>query len=144
VTFGVTLESQQTSLSSRIGEPVHSGTEQDGGQRFHRWLELLEERKHAGMVSACNIPAGSSSMLMLFPMLALMTDAARVIEIRLRMIALGKSTPNEMVLMVIEKLNAMEEAKTIMMLGGSASHVIDNYQKIIAANVARLSDTQKD
>ena len=83
-------------------------------------------------------------MLMLFPMLALMTDAARVIEIRLRMIALGKSTPNEMVLMVTEKLNAIEEAKTIMMLGGSASHVIDNYQKIIAANVARLSDTQKD
>jgi hypothetical protein len=46
------------------------------------------------------------------------------------MIALGKSTPNEMVLMVTEKLNAMEEAKTIMMLGGSASHVIDNTKKL--------------
>jgi hypothetical protein len=79
-------------------------------------------------------------MLMLFPMLTLMTDAARVIEIRLRMMVLGQSTPNEMVLMVTEKLNAMEEAKTIMLLGGSASHVIDNYQKIVAANVARLSD----
>jgi hypothetical protein len=79
-------------------------------------------------------------MLMLFPMLTLMTDAARVIEIRLRMMVLAQSSPNEMVLMVTEKLNAMEEAKTIMLLGGSASHVIDNYQKIVAANVARLSD----
>ncbi len=78
-------------------------------------------------------------MLMLFPMLTLMTDAARVIEMRLRMMALGNSTPSEMVLMVTEKLNAMEEAKVIMMRGGDPSHVIDNYQRIVAANVARLS-----
>jgi hypothetical protein len=78
-------------------------------------------------------------MLMLFPMMTLMMDAARVIEIRLRMMALGKSTPNEMVLMVTEKINAMEQAKAIMLRGGSASLVIDNYQKIVAANVARLS-----
>jgi hypothetical protein len=74
-------------------------------------------------------------------MMTLMMDAARVIEIRLRMIALGKSTPNEMVLMVTEKINAMAEAKAIMIHGGSPSHVIDNYQKIVAANVARLADT---
>jgi len=78
-------------------------------------------------------------MLMLFPVMTLMMDAAQVIEMRLRMIALGKSTPNEMVLMVTEKLNAMEEAGAIMIRGGSPSHVIDNYQKIVAANVARLS-----
>lgn len=78
-------------------------------------------------------------MLMLFPMLALMMDAARVIEIRLRMMALGTSTPSEMVLMITEKLNAMEEAKAIMMRGGNPSHIIDNYQRIVAANVARLS-----
>lgn len=79
-------------------------------------------------------------MLMLFPMLTLMMDAARVIELRLRMIALGTSTPNEMALMVTEKMNAMEEATTILMLGGNPSQVVDNYQKIVAANVARLSD----
>jgi hypothetical protein len=78
-------------------------------------------------------------MLMLFPMLTLMMDAARVIEIRLRMMALGKSTPNEMVLMVTEKINAMEQAKAIMLRGGNPSLVIDNYRKIVAANVARLS-----
>jgi hypothetical protein len=78
-------------------------------------------------------------MLKLFPIMTLMMDAARVIEIRLRMMALGKSTPNEMVLMVTEKINAMEDAKAIMMRGGSPSLVIDNYQKIVAANVARLS-----
>ncbi len=77
-------------------------------------------------------------MLSLFPM-TLMLDAASVIEIRLRMMALGKSTPNELVLMVTEKLNALEEAKVIMMRGGSPSLVIDNYQKIVAANVVRLS-----
>jgi hypothetical protein len=64
-------------------------------------------------------------MLMLFPMMTLMMDAARVIEIRLRMMALGKSTPNEMVLMVTEKINAMEQAKAIMLRGGNPSLVID-------------------
>jgi hypothetical protein len=77
-------------------------------------------------------------MLMLFPIMTLMMDAARVIEMRLRMMALGKSTPNEMVLMVTEKISAMENAQAIMMRGGSPSLVIDNYQKIVAANVARL------
>jgi hypothetical protein len=111
------------------------------GQHFHRSHEqFLEERKHAGRVSTCNILGDSKSMLTLFPMLTLMMDAARVIEIRLRMMALGTSTPNEMALMVTEKMKAMEEAATILMLGGNPSHVIDNYQKIVAANVARLSD----
>lgn len=80
-------------------------------------------------------------MLSLFPMITLMTDAARVIEIRLRMMALGKSTTDEMFLMVTEKIKAMEQAKTIIIRGGNPSHVIDHYQKIVAANVARLSGT---
>jgi hypothetical protein len=79
-------------------------------------------------------------MLSLFPIMTLMMDAARVIEIRLRMMALGKSTPDEMLLMETEKINAMEEAKAILIGGGSPSLIIDNYQKIVAANVARLSD----
>jgi hypothetical protein len=78
-------------------------------------------------------------MLSLFPVVTLLMDAARVIEIRLRMVAVGKSTPNEIVLMVTEKMNAMEEASAIMMRGGSPSLVIENYQKIVSANVARLS-----
>jgi hypothetical protein len=79
-------------------------------------------------------------MLSLFPVVTLLMDAARVIEIRLRMMALGKSTPDEMLLMVTEKINAMEEANAILIRGGSPSLIIDNYQKIVAANVARLSD----
>jgi hypothetical protein len=63
----------------------------------------------------------------------LMLDAARVIEIRLRMMAIRMSTPNEMVLMGTEKIDALEEAKTILMRGGSPCLVIDNYQKIVAA-----------
>jgi hypothetical protein len=45
-----------------------------------------------------------------------------------------------MILMVSEKMSAMEEAKAIMMRGGSPALVIHHYQKIVAANVARLSD----
>ena len=78
-------------------------------------------------------------MLMLFPMLTLTMDAARVIEIRLQMMALGKSSPDEMFLMVTEKIDAMEQAKTIIVRGGDPSHVIENYQKIVSANVSRLS-----
>jgi hypothetical protein len=36
-------------------------------------------------------------------------------------------------------MNAMEEAKAIIMRGGDPSLVIENYQKIVAANFARLS-----
>jgi hypothetical protein len=79
-------------------------------------------------------------MLMLFPMMTLMMDATRVIEIRLRMMALGESTPNEMVLMVAEKMSALEQAQAIIARGGNPSLVIENYQKIVAANVARLSE----
>jgi hypothetical protein len=79
-------------------------------------------------------------MLMLFPLMTLMSDAARVIEIRLRMMALGKSTPDEMLLMVSEKVKAMEEAGAILVRSGNPSHVIDHYQKIVTANVARLAD----
>jgi hypothetical protein len=81
-------------------------------------------------------------VLMLFPLMTLMADAARVIEIRIRMMALGQSTPGEMFLMVSEKINAMEEAKAIIARGGNPSLVIENYQKIVAANVARLSGPQ--
>lgn len=81
-------------------------------------------------------------MLMFFPLMTLMADAARVIEIRIRMMALGQSTPGEMFLMVSEKMNAMEEANAIIARGGNPSLVIENYQKIVAANVARLSGPQ--
>ena len=83
-------------------------------------------------------------MLMLFPMMTLMMDAARVIEIRLRMMAAGQSTPNEMLLMVAEKISALEEARVIIARGGNSSHVIQNYQKIVGANVARLSEGRFD
>ena len=58
-------------------------------------------------------------MLMFFPLMTLMADAARVIEIRLWMMALGTSTPAEMFLMVSEKMNAMEEAKAIIARGAT-------------------------
>jgi hypothetical protein len=83
-------------------------------------------------------------VLTLFPLMTLMADAARVIEIRVRMMVLGQSTPGEMFLMVSEKVNAMEEAKAIIARGGNPALVIANYQKIVAANVARLSGPQND
>ena len=82
-------------------------------------------------------------MLMLFPMMTLMMDAARVIEMRLRMLALGQSTSTEIFLMVSEKMDALEEARAIIARGGTPGLVIQNYQKIVAANVARLSGPRK-
>ena len=78
-------------------------------------------------------------MLMFFPLMTLMADAARVIEIRVMMMAFGQGTPGEMLLMVSEKMNALEQAQAIIVRGGNPSLVIENYQKIVAANVARLS-----
>ena len=71
----------------------------------------------------------------------LMVEAARVIEMRIRMIAIGKGTSDEMFLRVTEKLGAMAQAKAIVIRGGDPSPIIDNYRKIVAANVARLSET---
>lgn len=83
-------------------------------------------------------------MLLIFPLMSLMADAARVIEIRVRMMALGQSSPGEMALMVDEKVKAMQEAKAIIARGGGSSRVIENYQRIVAANVARLSEPRGD
>jgi hypothetical protein len=78
-------------------------------------------------------------MLFWFPVVMLGIDALHVIEMRLRMIASGKSTPDEMFLMVTEKIGAMEEARTIVVRGGDPSLVIENYRRIVAANITRLS-----
>jgi hypothetical protein len=72
-------------------------------------------------------------MLFWFPMMTLLVEAGRVMEMRLQMIALGKSTSDEMLLMVTEKLDAMAQAKKIIIRGGDPSLVIDHYRKIVAA-----------
>ena len=53
--------------------------------------------------------------------------------------ALGEATPDEMLLMVTETIKALEHASGVMMRGGDLALVVDNYRKIVAANVARLS-----
>jgi ABC-type taurine transport system ATPase subunit len=78
-------------------------------------------------------------MLLWHPVFNLMLDAFQVIEMRLRLIAAGKSTSAEMFLMVNEKIEALAQARTILIRGGNSGQVIDNYRKIVAANVQRLS-----
>ena len=78
-------------------------------------------------------------MLFWYSAMLLALDAVKVVDIRLRMIALGQSTPAEMLLMVIEKLDAVQDANSIIIRGGDPLLIIDNYRKIVAANVQRLS-----
>ena len=78
-------------------------------------------------------------MLYWYSAMLLALDAVKVVDIRLRMIALGQSTPAEMFLMVIEKLDAVQDANSIIIRGGDPLLIIDNYRKIVAANVQRLS-----
>ena len=70
----------------------------------------------------------------------LMADVLQVIEMRIRLVALGKGTSDEMFLMVTEKIEALDNARAILIRGGDPARVLDNYRKIVAANVARLSD----
>lgn len=72
-------------------------------------------------------------------MLTLMIDAVNVANMRLRLIAAGKRTSDEIFLMVNEKVGALEETRAILLRGGDANQIIDNYRKIVAANAARLS-----
>ena len=80
-------------------------------------------------------------MFLWFSTMALMAEAMRVIELRLRLMAFGRSTLDEISLMVTEKLDALEQAKSVIVRGGDPSLIIDNYRKIVAANVARLSSS---
>jgi hypothetical protein len=66
-------------------------------------------------------------------------EAAKVMEARVQMLARGTCTSDELFLMVSEKLDAMEQARVIIVRGGQPEMIIENYRKIIAANAARLS-----
>jgi hypothetical protein len=79
-------------------------------------------------------------MIFWYPLLMLMADVLQVIEMRIRLVALGKGTSDEMFLMVTEKIEALDNARAILIRGGDPAHVLDNYRKRVAANVARLSD----
>lgn len=57
-------------------------------------------------------------------MLTLMADALQVIDMRPRQIAAGTGTADEIYLMVAEKLDAAEEARTIFMRGGDSGEMI--------------------
>ena len=77
--------------------------------------------------------------LIVFAFVSLLVEASRVIDMRLRMMALGNATPDEMLLMVTEKIDAAGYAGQMLLEGGNLALVIDNYRNIVAANVERLS-----
>lgn len=60
-------------------------------------------------------------MLFWYPMLTLIIDALQVIDMRLRLIAAGKGTSEEMFLMLNEKVDALGEARAILIRGGDAT-----------------------
>ena len=72
-------------------------------------------------------------MFIWFSTMTLMVEATRVIELRLRLIVLGRSTPDEIFLMVTEKIDAFEQAKSVIIGGGDPSLIIGNYRKVVAA-----------
>ena len=79
-------------------------------------------------------------MLLWHSAMMLALDAAMVMDMRLRMMASGRGSVPEAFLMVSEKFDALEDARRILARGGNPAHVIDNYRKIVTANVVRLSE----
>jgi hypothetical protein len=79
-------------------------------------------------------------MLFWYSGMLLALDAVKVIERRMQLMAHGKCTWDELTLMFAEKLDAVADAKAILVGGGDPSLVIDNYRRIVAANAARLDD----
>ena len=70
---------------------------------YHRKRPDGEERTHVDMVSELRHVAGRSKLVVFwFPVMMLGIDALHVVEMRLRMIASGKSTLDEMFLMVMK------------------------------------------
>ena len=73
-------------------------------------------------------------------LVVLLAEASRVVELRLRLLARGSASPEEMLLMVTEKIEAMQHAGWLLARGGTPAAVIDDYRRIVAANVERLSE----
>ena len=67
-------------------------------------------------------------------------ESNKVINMRLHAVVLGKCTSDEMVLMFTEKMDAVRELQAIVARGGDPTAVVEHYRRIVAANVARLSD----
>jgi hypothetical protein len=74
-----------------------------------------------------------------YSMMTLLVEALQVVEIRMRRIAAGQGTPDEMFLMMSEKIDAASRARTILMRGGDCNQIVDHYRTIVAANVRQLS-----
>jgi hypothetical protein len=72
-------------------------------------------------------------------MLTFTIESLQVIDLRLRLIAAGKGTSDEIFLMVNEKMEALTQARTIIIRGGDSTEILANYRKIVAANALRLS-----
>ena len=66
-------------------------------------------------------------------------EAGNVIDLRLWKIARGGAEgAAESHLMVKEKVDALFEAGSVLVAGGSTAHIIDMYSKHVAANALRL------
>lgn len=96
-----------------------------------------EKRIPAVRVAASRREAPKCNFL---PLLTLMTGASQVIELRLRLMAQGKASPDEMLLMVTEKMDALQHAALTMVGGGGVAAVVDNCCKVVAANLKRLTE----
>jgi hypothetical protein len=69
----------------------------------------------------------------------LAVEAATVIDRRLWKIAQGGAEgAAESHLMIQEKIDALFEAGTVLVAGGSPAHIIEMYRKHVAANALRL------
>ena len=72
--------------------------------------------------------------------MSLAFESCDVIGLRMmKMMWGGKGSHDEAQLMVTEKLNALVEATTSLMTGGTASSVVDRYREHVAANVKTTS-----
>ena len=70
-------------------------------------------------------------MLVWYAMMTLMADALQVVDMRLRQIAPGKGTADEVFLMVAEKIDAAAEARTTIFLrGGDYNQLVDRDSRI--------------
>jgi len=78
-------------------------------------------------------------MLVWYSMMTLMADALQVVDLRLRQMAAGKGTSDEVFLMVAETIDAAAGARTVFLRSGDCNQVVDHYRRIVSANFQRQS-----
>jgi hypothetical protein len=132
--------SREPAFAPGSGQNSSAGSARFGRNKSAAGMDLFM-LPDIGLLQHFAVERGGAMFVPFYSTMSLAIESCDVIGLRMmKMMWGGKGSHDEAQLMVTEKLNAMVEATTSLMTGGTASSVVDRYREHVAANVKRLSN----